>query len=374
MAIKKSLKNLNFLALYISNLCFAAFLANFVLMNAKQPLLGLSLEQLREVAAQCGLPRFAAGQMAAWLYKKRVTDIDQMTDISLAGRSRLAEKYFIGRKAPLTSARSSDGTVKYLFPGVGGHDVEAVYIPDRDRATLCVSSQAGCKMACAFCMTGRQGWHGQLSAAAIINQVLSVDDSESLTNIVFMGMGEPLDNLDAVISAVDVLTAKWGLAWSPKRITVSTVGVLPALKRLLDSTSVHIAVSLHLPDVARRAEMMPAERAWPLHKIIGLLRDYDFSHQRRLSFEYIMWQGVNDSPRQAMALARLLRGLDCRVNLIRFHAIPDSPLRPAPLDVMEEFRDRLNELGITATIRASRGEDIMAACGMLAGRKNNGDD
>ena len=165
-------------------------------MNAKQPLIGLSLDQLREVAAQCGLPRFAAGQMASWLYKKRVTSIDQMTDISLAGRSRLAEKYYIGRKAPLTSARSTDGTVKYLFPGVGGHDVEAVYIPDRDRATLCVSSQAGCKMACAFCMTGRQGWHGQLSTAAIINQVLSVDDSESLTNIVFMGMGEPLDNLE----------------------------------------------------------------------------------------------------------------------------------------------------------------------------------
>ena len=340
-------------------------------MNAKQPLIGLSLDQLREVAAQCGLPRFAAGQMASWLYKKRVTSIDQMTDISLAGRSRLAEKYYIGRKAPLTSARSTDGTVKYLFPGVGGHDVEAVYIPDRDRATLCVSSQAGCKMACAFCMTGRQGWHGQLSTAAIINQVLSVDDSESLTNIVFMGMGEPLDNLDAVIGAIDVLTAKWGLAWSPKRITVSTVAVLPALKRLLDTTSVHIAVSLHLPDVARRAEMMPAERAWPLHKVIDLLRDYDFSHQRRLSFEYIMWQGINDSPRQAMALARLLIGLDCRVNLIRFHAIPDSPLRPAPLDEMEAFRDRLNELGITATIRASRGEDIMAACGMLAGRKNS---
>ena len=340
-------------------------------MNAKQPLIGLSLDQLREVAAQCGLPRFAAGQMASWLYKKRVTSIDQMTDISLAGRSRLAEKYYIGRKAPLTSARSTDGTVKYLFPGVGGHDVEAVYIPDRDRATLCVSSQAGCKMACAFCMTGRQGWHGQLSTAAIINQVLSVDDSESLTNIVFMGMGEPLDNLDAVIGAIDVLTAKWGLAWSPKRITVSTVGVLPALKRLLDTTSVHIAVSLHLPDVARRAEMMPAERAWPLHKVIDLLRDYDFSHQRRLSFEYIMWQGINDSPRQAMALARLLKGLDCRVNLIRFHASPDSPLRPAPLDEMEAFRDRLNELGITATIRASRGEDIMAACGMLAGRKNS---
>lgn len=338
-------------------------------MNTKQPLLGLSVERLKEVAARCGLPRFAAGQMARWLYQKKVTSIDQMTDISLAGRQRLAELYYIGRKEPLAAAASKDGTVKYLFPGVGGHDVEAVYIPDRDRATLCVSSQAGCKMACAFCMTGRQGWHGQLSTAQIINQVLYIPDSDKLTNLVFMGMGEPADNLDAVMDTIEILTAKWGLGWSPKRITVSSVGVIPGLKHLLDRTSVHIAISLHLPDTVRRAEMMPAEKAWPLHKVLDLLRDYDFSHQRRLSFEYIMWRGVNDSPRQAMALARLLKGLDCRVNLIRFHAIPDSPLLPADESDMEAFRDRLNDLGITATIRASRGEDIMAACGMLAGKK-----
>lgn len=342
-------------------------------MNNKQPLLGLNSEQLKEVAAECGLPRFAAGQMARWLYQKRVTSIDQMTDISLAGRQRLAEKYYLGRKEPLAAARSKDGTVKYLFPGVGGHDVEAVYIPDHDRATLCVSSQAGCKMACAFCMTGRQGWHGQLTTTQIINQILSIPDSESLTNVVFMGMGEPADNLDAVMGAIEILTAKWGLAWSPKRITVSSVGLIPGLKKLLDRTSVHIAISLHLPDPARRAEMMPAERAWPLSKVLDLLRDYDFSHQRRLSFEYIVWRGINDTPRAAMSLARMLKGLDCRVNLIRFHAIPDSPLQPVSQAEMEAFRDRLNDLGIIATVRASRGEDIMAACGMLAGRKQNGE-
>lgn len=342
-------------------------------MNNKQPLLGLNLEQLKEVAAQCGLPGFAAGQMARWLYQKRATSIDQMTDISIAGRQRLAEKYYLGRKEPLGAAKSKDGTVKYLFQGVGGHDVEAVYIPDHDRATLCVSSQAGCKMACAFCMTGRQGWHGQLSTAQVINQILSIPDSESLTNIVFMGMGEPADNLDAVMGAIEILTAKWGLGWSPKRITVSSVGLIPGLKKLLDRTSVHIAISLHLPDPAKRAEMMPAERAWPLSKVLDLLRDYDFSHQRRLSFEYIVWRGINDTPRAAMALARMLKGLDCRVNLIRFHAIPDSPLQPVSQAEMEAFRDRLNDLGITATVRASRGEDIMAACGMLAGRKQSGE-
>lgn len=342
-------------------------------MNNKQPLLGLNLEQLKEVAAQCGLPGFAAGQMARWLYQKRATSIDQMTDISIAGRQRLGEKYYLGRKEPLAAAKSKDGTVKYLFQGVGGHDVEAVYIPDHDRATLCVSSQAGCKMACAFCMTGRQGWHGQLSTAQVINQILSIPDSESLTNIVFMGMGEPADNLDAVMGAIEILTAKWGLGWSPKRITVSSVGLIPGLKKLLDRSSVHIAISLHLPDPAKRAEMMPAERAWPLSKVLDLLRDYDFSHQRRLSFEYIVWRGINDTPRAAMALARMLKGLDCRVNLIRFHAIPDSPLQPVSQAEMEAFRDRLNDLGITATVRASRGEDIMAACGMLAGRKQKGE-
>ncbi len=338
-------------------------------MNEKEPLLGLTPDQLREVAATCGLPRFAAGQIARWLYQKRVTSIDSMTDISVAGRERLKERYCVGRTAPLAEARSKDGTVKYLFEGVGGHDVEAVYIPDHDRATLCVSSQAGCKMACAFCMTGRQGWHGQLTTSQIINQVLSIPESETLTNIVFMGMGEPMDNIDAVMGAIEILTAKWGMAWSPKRITVSSVGVLPALKRLLDETHVHIAISLHLPDTTKRAEMMPAERAWPINKVIDLLRDYDFAHQRRLSFEYIMWKGVNDSPRQAMALSRMLRGVDCRINLIRFHSIPDSPLMPASMADMEAFRDRLNDLGIIATIRASRGEDIMAACGMLAGKK-----
>lgn len=338
-------------------------------METKQPLIGLTLEQLRDVASKVGLKPFAAKQMARWLYVARVTDIDAMTDLSLAARARLKESYSIGRIAPKHEAQSVDGTVKYLFDGAGNHDIESVYIPDHDRATLCVSSQAGCRMGCIFCMTGRQGFHGNLTAASIINQVLSIPQSGSLTNIVFMGMGEPMDNLQAVLSAIEILTAPWGMAWSPKRITVSSIGKLKELRTLLDVTKVHIAISLHTPFSAERRKLMPVEGAYAAADVVELLRQYDFSHQRRLSFEYTMWRGVNDDTRHAIAVAKLLKGLDCRINLIRYHVIPDSPLLPSTTATMEAFRDQLNELGFIATIRASRGEDIMAACGMLAGRE-----
>lgn len=334
------------------------------------PLIGMTLPKLREVASEIGLKPFAAKQMAKWLYEKRVDSVDAMTDISKEGRRRLEERYSIGREEPLTASRSVDGTVKYLFRGAPERDVEAVYIPDHDRATLCVSSQAGCKMNCSFCMTGRQGFHGNLTSAQIINQVLSIPDSESLTNIVFMGMGEPTDNLPAVLDAIEILTAPWGLAWSPKRITVSSIGRLRELKTLIETTKVHIAISVHSPFADERRKLMPVENAYPLTEVLALLRNYDFSHQRRLSVEYILWKGVNDDMRHADALARLLRGLDCRVNLIRYHALPgEKESQPSATATMTAFRDRLNELGITATIRASRGEDIEAACGMLSGKE-----
>lgn len=338
-------------------------------LATKLSLIGMTPEQLQDVAAECGMPRFAAGQMARWLYQKRVRSIDAMTDLSLAARERLAQRYEVGRRAPKLRTLSADGTAKYLFDGVAGRDIEAVMIPDHDRATLCVSSQAGCRMNCRFCMTGRGGLQGNLTASDIINQILSIDESESLTNIVFMGMGEPMDNYDAVRQAIEVLTAKWGFAWSPKRITVSSIGKLDSLRRLIDETKVHIAISLHSPFPSERESLMPVEKAYPAARVVEFLRGYDWSHQRRLSFEYIIWSGLNDDMRHADALARQLKGLDARVNLIRFHRIPGSELAPAPEERMTAFRDRLNSHGITATIRASRGEDIMAACGMLAGSK-----
>lgn len=338
-------------------------------MEHLSPLIGMNIAELEAVAAGCGMPRYAARQMADWLYQKRVASIDDMTNLSKRARATLAASYCTGREEPLKRVASADGTVKYLFRGANDRDVEAVMIPDRDRSTLCVSSQAGCRMNCAFCMTGRQGFHGNLSAAQIINQILSIEESESLTNVVFMGMGEPTDNLDAVVRAIDILTAPWGLAWSPKRITVSTVGRPDGIRQLLEKTKVHMALSVHSPFGSERASMMPVERAYPVAEVIELLRGHDFAHQRRLSVEYTMMKGKNDDMRHADALARLLRGTDARVNLIRFHPVPGYDEKAPETDVMTAFRDRLNALGITATIRASRGEDIDAACGMLAGKE-----
>ena len=290
-----------------------------------------------------------------------------MTNISKAGREKLKEMYDLGVVLPSACQESSDGTRKYLFPVGEGNAVEAVMIPDDDRKTLCVSSQAGCRMGCRFCMTGRQGFHGNLSVSLILSQFIAIDESAGLTNAVFMGMGEPLDNFDNVMKAIEVLTAEWGFAWSPKRITLSTIGVIPALKKYLDGCRCHVAVSLHNPFGEERAQMMPVQKAWDIREVVELLRQYDFTGQRRVSFEYTMFKGLNDDKRHADALVRLLRGLECRVNLIRFHKIPDAPYDSSPAVIMENFRDRISNQGITCTIRASRGEDILAACGMLAG-------
>lgn len=337
-----------------------------------ETLLGKTPLELKEAALKVGLPAFAGKQIAGWMYDKKVRSIDEMTNISKAGRERLKEEYDLGVIHPSACQESVDGTRKYLFPLGGGDAVEAVMIPDDDRKTLCVSSQAGCRMGCKFCMTGRQGFHGNLSVAGILSQFIAIEESGSLTNAVFMGMGEPLDNFDNVLRAIEVLTSDWGFGWSPKRITLSTIGVLPNLRKYLDSTRCHLAVSLHSPFPDERAGIMPVQKAWPLEEVIALLHDYDFTGQRRVSFEYIMFAGLNDDKRHADALIRLLAGIECRVNLIRFHRIPDAPFEPSPQIVMEKFRDRLSNHGITCTIRASRGEDIMAACGMLAGehRKN----
>lgn len=340
--------------------------------DSSKKLLGMSPDEVAQVAAAAGLRPFAARQIVAWLYQKRATDIEQMTDLPKRARAWLADNgYFVGREKPKMEARSTDGTCKYLFEGVGGRDVEAVYIPDKDRATLCVSSQAGCRMGCRFCMTGQGGFQGNLDAGAIVNQILSIPQSESLTNIVFMGMGEPTDNLQAVLRAIDILTAKWGMAWSPRRITVSTIGNPRGVKEILEKTQVHLAVSIHSPFALERERLMPVEKAFPMRSFLPMLREHDFAHQRRLSMEYTMFAGINDDDRHADALARILKDTDARVNLIRFHRTPGFDGRPSDQAVMEHFRDRLNQAGITATIRASRGEDIMAACGMLAGSKHN---
>lgn len=330
----------------------------------------MTLAQLKEVAASIGMSGFAASQMADWLYVKQISSIDEMSNISLKFRSALKQQYEIGLREPLMHVESVDGTKKYLFPVAGGNSVESVFIPDGDRATLCISSQVGCKMGCVFCMTGRQHFAYSLTANEILNQILSLPEREKLTNIVFMGMGEPLDNLENVLTVVEVLTSKWGFGWSPHRITVSTVGIRRGLKQLIEECDCHVAVSLHAPTPQQRAQLVPAEKAFSMSEMIEVLRGYDFAHQRRLSFEYTMFKGVNDSEADARQLIRTLEGLSCRVNLIRFHTIPDSPLQTVPDEEMTAFRDYLTSHGVFATIRASRGEDVWAACGMLNTEQN----
>ncbi len=342
-------------------------------MAEKKALLGMTLAQLKQTASALGMPAFAGAQIAKWLYTQHVGDISEMTNLSKRNRERLAEEYEVGAMPPAFSQTSADGTIKYLFPTDGGRQVETVFIPDGDRATLCVSCQVGCKMNCLFCQTGKQGFEGQLSVRDILNQVYALPERERLTNIVFMGQGEPMDNLDNVLQATEILTADYAYAWSPRRITVSSVGIKHKLQRFLDESECHVAISLHSPIPEQRATLMPAERGMGIQEVVELLRGYDFSHQRRLSFEYIVFGGVNDTPLHARELVKLLRGLDCRVNLIRFHQIPGVDLHGAPEERMTSLRDYLTGHGLFTTIRASRGQDIYAACGLLSTAKEIAD-
>ena len=307
-------------------------------MVDKRQLLGMTLEELKGVASEVGLPAYAAKQMADWIYKKKITRISEMTNIAVAKRALLEDSFEIGAYPPSEYQKSKDGTIKYLYAAGPGRFVEYVYIPTDDRATLCVSSQVGCKMNCLFCMTGKQGFTANLTANQILNQ--------------------------------EILTAPYGYAWSPKRITVSTIGVTKGLKRFLEESECHLAVSLHSPYPMERLSLMPVEKAFPAREVIDLIKQYDFSHQRRVSFEYIVFKNLNDSLKHAEALSCLLGGIPCRVNLIRFHAIPNVSLETSDIAKMEAFRDFLNAKGVVCTIRASRGEDIFAACGMLSTAKN----
>ncbi len=335
-------------------------------MDIKKKLLGLTLNEITEIVLENKLPKFTAKQIADWIYVKRVKSIDEMTNISLKNRELLSEKFTVGRSEPTNIQTSVDGTQKMLFETDNNQFIEAVIIPDNDRVTLCVSSQVGCKMNCDFCMTGKMGFKGNLSANEIINQLYSAPNSENITNIVFMGMGESLDNYDNVMKVINILTSDYALAWSPKRITLSTIGVMPKLKQFIEESSCHLAISLHSPFSEQRQKLMPIEKTYNIEQIIDLLRNYDWEHQRRLSFEYTMFQGVNDSLLHARELVKLLSGLTCRVNLIPFHKIPQSDLTPSSEDDMIKFRDYITSKGIICTIRTSRGQDISAACGMLS--------
>jgi len=338
---------------------------------SRQRLYGKTLNELSDITAAVSLPPYAARQIAGWLYRRGAPEISGMTDLSLAARSLLEKDYKTGLTPPSSVASASDGTKKYLFGISENRFIETAFIPDRDRATVCLSVQSGCRMGCHFCMTARQGFQGNLSSGDILNQFRSIPEYSSLTNIVFMGMGEPLDNFGEVMKSLEILTSEWGYGWSPSRITVSTIGITDSIPDFLEGTRCHLAVSLHSPFDDERQALMPVQKAHPIKKVLEIIRNFDFGRQRRISFEYILFEGLNDTPAHVKELAKILNGIRCRINLIRFHAIPGSEYRSPDLIAMEAFRDRLNARGITATIRASRGEDIGAACGLLSTLEQN---
>jgi len=337
----------------------------------KEKLFGKTLKELSELSTAAGLPPYASKQIAGWLYARGASDIEAMTDLSLKVRAMLAEKYEVGLMPPSSVAESSDGTKKYLFGISGNRFIETAYIPYHERFTVCVSVQSGCRMGCLFCMTARQGFQGNLTSDEILNQFRSIPEHAALTNIVYMGMGEPLDNLGEVLKSLEILTSPWGYGWSPTRITVSTVGITDRIQEFLESTKCHLAVSLHSPFDEERQAMMPVQKAHPVKEVLDIIRAFDFGRQRRVSFEYIMFKGLNDTPAHVRELARILNGIRCRINLIRFHAFPGSEYASPGIKEIEAFRDSLNAKGIIATVRASRGVDISAACGLLSTLEQN---
>jgi 23S rRNA (adenine2503-C2)-methyltransferase len=337
----------------------------------KENLYGKTLNELIIVTSTLGMPGFAARQIADWLYKKEITSVGEMTNLSNKMRDRLSGEYDFGLSAPVSSMTSTDGTKKYLYRVLDNKFIETAYIPEDDRATICVSCQSGCRMGCIFCMTGKQGFQGNLSSNEILNQFRSLPEFRNLTNIVYMGMGEPLDNISEVLKSLDILSGEWGYGWSPTRITVSTVGLVKSIGEFLEKSRCHLAVSLHSPFDEERRNLMPVQTTNTVKEVLDIIRNFDFNNQRRVSFEYILFKGINDTPSHVKELARILNGIKCRINIIRFHPVPGSSFRSPDMDETVRFRDALNARGILATIRTSRGEDIQAACGLLSTLEQN---
>ncbi|MGF7137845.1 dual-specificity RNA methyltransferase RlmN [Roseimarinus sediminis] len=341
--------------------------------SKKQALFGLTLDELTALVLELGLPKFTGKQIADWLYKKEISSIEEMTNLSKKARELLLEKYEVGLVAPIKVQESSDGTKKYLFPTAHGKYIETAMIPDKHRKTVCVSSQVGCKMGCLFCMTGKQGFNGQLTAGEIVNQLRMIEEFGEVTNIVYMGMGEPFDNLDEVLKSTEILTAEWAYAMSPRRVTVSSIGIVPALRRFLNESKCNLAISVHTPFDQERQQLMPVQMAYPIKDVVDEIRSFDFDRQRKLSFEYIVFGGLNDTPEHVKEMTRLFNGIRSHVNLIRFHPIPGTPLQKTDEQRLQYFKDALNQKGILTTVRASRGQDIYAACGLLSTKALVGD-
>ena len=340
----------------------------------KLNLLNLSKKDVHGLLDSWGEPRFRASQLLYWIWHERVFDFDQMTNMSLKLRARLKESCVIRTPQVIRKEESADGTIKYLFALDDSKTVETVWIPrdDQDRVTICVSSQVGCKMGCTFCMTAQQKVERNLSAGEIAAQILVMPPSHRITNVVLMGMGEPLDNYEAVVGSLDLMTDPDLLALGAKRITVSTSGLVPAMKRFVLESKCRLAVSLNAPNDEIRNQIMPVNRAYPMDVLLGTLRQLAHPSQPkasgrdfRVTFEYLLIQGLNDQEHHARELVHQVRGIPCKINLMLYNENPNVPYkRPREEDVVV-FKRILNEAGLLAFVRTSRGRDIAAACGQL---------
>ncbi len=341
---------------------------------AKTDLKNLTQDKLVQFVESLGQPSFRGRQILAWIYKPGVTEFSQMTDLAKEFRSILVDSACMSRFDESIVERSQDGAVKFAFRLHDGHIIESVLIPEEDRNTLCVSSQVGCAMGCTFCLTGTMGFSRNLSTAEIINQVCAVRDwtleqgKGNLTNIVFMGMGEPLANMDNLLDAISILTEQRGLDFSNRRITVSTCGLVPQMTRLGDETDVNLAVSLHAADDEVRSALMPINKRYPLALLIEACRTYRQKRRKRIMFEYTLLEGINDRDADADKLAALLRDVPCKINLLSVNPVVDSEFQSPAEGTIFRFQQILRNHGFTVFIRTSRGEDISAACGQLAGK------
>ena len=327
-------------------------------------LFGKTKVDLNSELSSYNFPSFTSTQIAEWMYIRKLTDFSEMTNIPEKIRKQLNDTYQILTSQPVDTATSSDGTKKYLFHITKNRFIETALIPEKDRSTLCISSQVGCKMGCSFCMTSKQGYQANLTSGEIINQLHSIPESSSVKNIVFMGMGEPMDNLDEVLKSIEIFIHYYNISY--KKITVSTIGLLSQIKRYLEFSKSPLAISLHSPFNEERGKLMPIEKTNPVEEIIRFIRNLRIDKQQRISFEYILFDGLNDTPEHIKGLTKLLHGLKCRVNLIKYHSLPNSVLKSPQQEKMIWFRNSLTRKGLFTTIRKSRGQDIQAACGLLS--------
>ncbi len=336
----------------------------------KIDLCGLNAEEIRDLIGSGGFEYHHAVELAGILYKKGGRGMEKSSRIPKRLKEFINDDWQTGIQTPMANETSVDGTIKYLFGNTDGNLFETVFIPDEKRNTVCVSTQSGCRMGCSFCLTGKYGFYGNLSAGDIVNQFISIPSATKVTHVVFMGMGEPLDNLDNVLKACNIITAEWGLAISPRNVTVSSVGITPAVEEFLKRSKCNLTLSLYSPFTDERFRVIPAERKYPAREVISVMKNYPLERKRRLSIAYVMIGGVNDTNRHLDELITILKGTGIRVNLLPYHHVRDDMNRPSPDDKMMFFKHNLVVSGISASVRRSRGADIFAACGLLASQLN----